>query len=106
MSVNLLDISSQNCSKNSATEVGMSLFAQKSSVYGWGYGGLLLLLALFLYRSANDASIEHVSSGEYICTKPDYTIRILSYEPLMMHIENFFTSEEREHLLELSCVTF
>ena len=30
-----------------------------------------------------------------------YTTRIMSYDPFIMHIENFVTPEEREYILQL-----
>jgi hypothetical protein len=38
----------------------------------------------------------------YECEAPQYTVRIVSYDPLMAHLENFITLKEREHLLELA----
>lgn len=32
---------------------------------------------------------------------PSYTVRILSYDPVMIHIENFMSRPEREYLLWL-----
>jgi hypothetical protein len=35
------------------------------------------------------------------CRNPGYTTRIVSYDPFIMHIENFVSAEERKYLLEL-----
>ena len=36
-----------------------------------------------------------------VCEGPGYVTRIVTYDPFIMHIENFVTAEEREYLLEL-----
>lgn len=38
---------------------------------------------------------------DFVCAKPNYTTRILMYDPFMMHIENFITPDERAHLIKL-----
>lgn len=39
-----------------------------------------------------------------ICDEPPYKVRILSYDPFMMHIENFLSQREIEHLLKKGSV--
>ena len=38
------------------------------------------------------------------CQNPRYTVRILSYDPLLLHIEGFISSREREYLKRLAYV--
>lgn len=38
-------------------------------------------------------------AGLTLCENPKYTARILSYDPLMIHFEDFITPAERRHLL-------
>jgi hypothetical protein len=35
------------------------------------------------------------------CEAPGYVTRIVTYDPFIMHIENFVSTEERVYLLEL-----
>ena len=42
--------------------------------------------------------------NDYECRTPDYTVRLLSYDPLIMHIENFITPHERQYLQKVSYV--
>lgn len=43
---------------------------------------------------------ESVKAGE--CERPSYIVRMISHDPLMMHLENFITPGERRHLLEVA----
>lgn len=36
------------------------------------------------------------------CVNPPFTPRILSYDPLIIHLENFVTPKERQHLIEIA----
>ncbi|TDZ21237.1 putative prolyl 4-hydroxylase 4 [Colletotrichum orbiculare MAFF 240422] len=36
------------------------------------------------------------------CPRPQYTVRTLSYDPLIQHIENFITPEESQYLLKIA----
>ncbi|KAK0368112.1 2og-fe oxygenase family [Colletotrichum limetticola] len=36
------------------------------------------------------------------CLRPHYTVRTLSYDPLIQHIENFITLEESQYLLKIA----
>ncbi|KXH53738.1 2OG-Fe(II)oxygenase [Colletotrichum salicis] len=38
------------------------------------------------------------------CPGPRYTVRTLSYDPLIQHIENFITPEESQYLLQIAYV--
>jgi hypothetical protein len=38
------------------------------------------------------------------CETPNYNVRVVSFDPLMMHLENFITLREREHLLKTAYV--
>ncbi|KAF2111302.1 hypothetical protein BDV96DRAFT_635016 [Lophiotrema nucula] len=35
----------------------------------------------------------------FVCAHPSYTSRIVSYDPLIIHLENFITPAEREYLI-------
>lgn len=37
----------------------------------------------------------------FTCEQPRYTARIASYSPLIIHLENFITAKEAEHLISL-----
>ncbi|KAG0648379.1 putative prolyl 4-hydroxylase 10 [Hyphodiscus hymeniophilus] len=41
-------------------------------------------------------------ASHYSCMPPVHTVRILSYEPLILHIENFLTETERKYLHQLA----
>jgi hypothetical protein len=38
----------------------------------------------------------------YTCERPTYTVRTISFDPLVQHIEDFITLREREHILNLA----
>lgn len=40
-------------------------------------------------------------NDEYKCEQPTYTARIASYSPLVIHLENFITPKEAQHLIAL-----
>jgi prolyl 4-hydroxylase len=40
------------------------------------------------------------------CPVPAYKVRFISYDPLIMHIQDFITPEERTHVLKISYVFF
>lgn len=43
---------------------------------------------------------EDTSEHSLIPSAPGYTTRIVSYDPFIMHIENFVSAQEREYILE------
>ena len=45
--------------------------------------------------------IQSFTSQEFRCEQPHYTARVLSYDPLMVHLENFITSAERKRLVHV-----
>ncbi|OLN97970.1 putative prolyl 4-hydroxylase 10-like protein 2 [Colletotrichum chlorophyti] len=59
-----------------------------------------LLAAAFstVFRSTSMSSFGVVNS----CARPRYTVRTLSYDPLIQHIENFVTPQEAQHLLQIA----
>jgi prolyl 4-hydroxylase len=66
-------------------------------------GALLITVAV----AACGALIAWASSGNtqqtpYECETPNYNPRIVSYDPLIIHLENFITPLERGHLLDLA----
>ncbi|KAH8810987.1 2OG-Fe(II) oxygenase [Xylogone sp. PMI_703] len=56
----------------------------------------ILLFAANRYQTTTTPQLHENS-----CPPPKYTSRILSWDPLMIHLENFITPEEIQHLLEL-----
>ncbi|KAI1778043.1 oxidoreductase-like protein [Hypoxylon cercidicola] len=42
-----------------------------------------------------------IGSRGYACPQDSYQVRIVSYSPLIIHLENFITQREREHLISL-----
>lgn len=53
---------------------------------------MLPLSSLMIWQGVED---------DFVCAKPNYTTRVLLYDPFMMHIENFITADERAHLINL-----
>jgi hypothetical protein len=41
-------------------------------------------------------------AGPLQCPRPSYTARVISFDPLMIHLENFITAEERKHLIDVA----
>ncbi|KAI1379817.1 oxidoreductase-like protein [Hypoxylon crocopeplum] len=61
-----------------------------------------LLGAAYLSRDAlHDYGSYFVGSQNYVCPQAGYTVRVVSYSPLIMHLENFVTQKERAHLISL-----
>lgn len=61
-----------------------------------------LLAALFSAKSRPQTELQ-IPLGNS-CPRPRYTVRTLSYDPLIQHIENFITPEESQYLLQIACV--
>lgn len=45
---------------------------------------------------------KRLTQSEFTCEDPRYTARIVSYSPLIIHLENFITPQEAEHLISLA----
>ncbi|KAH8678554.1 hypothetical protein BX600DRAFT_546082 [Xylariales sp. PMI_506] len=61
---------------------------------------------IFVYKEAlwlrfSKIATFSVAPKEYFCPPPAYTVRTFSYSPLVIHLENFVTLEEREYLISL-----
>jgi len=63
---------------------------------------LLLILALVTILVAVLGS--GVKTSFHVYSEPRYAVRILSYDPLLIHLEGFLSIAEREHLLHLGYV--
>ena len=67
--------------------------------------GTLVVLACIVYQFIFNGTPNHepveIELSEQ-CEQPMYTTRLLSYDPLIIHIENFITLKERRHLLEVA----
>jgi hypothetical protein len=48
--------------------------------------------------------ISFIRAESYHCQNPRYDVRIISYHPLLIHLENFIAASERTHLLTLAYV--
>lgn len=44
---------------------------------------------------------KNASQPDFVCEQPRYTTRLVSYSPLIIHLENFITAQEAEHLISL-----
>lgn len=66
--------------------------------------GLLgCVLSVILQSSIFSSTIhQQLTSSDSPCTTPNYTVHILAYDPLMIHIEGFLSEGERRHLLQLA----
>ena len=53
----------------------------------------------------DDGVIEIIGDGIPACEHPGYLPRIISYDPFIMHIENFVSEAERAYLIELGYLT-
>lgn len=42
------------------------------------------------------------SERTFRCEQPAYKVRMLSHDPLMMHVEDFITPFERQYLLDVA----
>ena len=40
-------------------------------------------------------------AGDFVCRHPPYRVHMVSTSPLVMHISDFLTVEEREHLIRI-----
>lgn len=67
---------------------------------------IVLLISCYLYSTGNIQGISRsfmkLLSPPFECENPNYTVRLLSYDPLMIHIENFLTLKERKYLIKLT----
>lgn len=61
-------------------------------------GLIAVWTSLYTYLVQEGASITPSS----VCEEPRYTVRTLSFDPLIQHIENFITPTEIQHLLSLA----
>lgn len=63
---------------------------------------LLILAVAIVYRLFHGHIWypDDLLRDHHVCEQPTYTARILSHDPLMIHIENFITPFERQHLIE------
>ena len=57
-----------------------------------------------LMSTATTSSATRNTTGNnpWLCRDPPYTVRIFSFFPLVIYIENFLTKAERTHLLDLA----
>ena len=64
----------------------------------------ILILARVLLPTLSPEGIASpaLDTPRYSCTAPRYWTHILSYDPLILHIENFLTERERKHILDLA----
>ena len=68
---------------------------------------LAVAVALSFFTAANGDEDVHTPRSrkpEYQCKHPDYHIHMLSRSPLVIYIENFITTKERDHLLSVTYV--
>lgn len=66
---------------------------------------IAVTLSLFtVVHSEEDVHKPRSRKPEYQCKHPDYHIHMLSRSPLVIYIENFITTKERDHLLRVTFV--
>lgn len=63
-------------------------------IFALSFTVLVGMIAL-LWPSCQVRQAEHGTS----CDTPVYTVRIISYDPFMMHVENFLSQKELSYLL-------
>ena len=65
---------------------------------------VLILCCLYSFGSIQSIpeGFRNLFSLPLECENPNYTVRLLSYDPLMIHIENFLTVKERAHMIQLA----
>ena len=67
-----------------------------------------VILSQFFGSSTSQALSEWASDytpwgeQEFVCEKPAYTLRMISYEPFVAHLENFITPNEAAYLKHLA----
>lgn len=60
---------------------------------------LAILVALLLRDSTS--TVPDDATTEDLCESPQTIVRIFSHDPLILHLENFLTVSEQEHLMSL-----
>lgn len=67
------------------------------------------ILSVFIYSKiflptfpSGDTLLPAFDASQTSCAAPTYLTHILSYDPLILHLENFLTESERKHILELA----
>lgn len=72
-----------------------------------GVSTLIVALAS-LYQSWRPLSMlalsQSISLEDPVCEVSTYKVRLLSYDPLIMHLQDFITPRERTHILKLAYV--
>lgn len=61
-----------------------------------------LLAAAVSTISQSETLLQHSLNNS--CSQPRYTVRTISYDPLIQHIENFISPQEAQHLLQIASV--
>ncbi|KAH8799374.1 oxidoreductase-like protein [Xylogone sp. PMI_703] len=69
----------------------------KLSIFSFFTGTFSVLLFAMNY----DQPESSFHQNSHSCAPREYITRVLSWDPLIMHLENFITAEERQHLLQL-----
>jgi hypothetical protein len=63
----------------------------------------VVVFSLFIASKSRERDLFTREESEK-CEVPQYDVRILSYNPLMIRLENFITPNERDQLLNLAWV--
>lgn len=70
-----------------------------------GFIACLLGIAITLLLKSQELQRHDLQDfNDHDCRTPSYNVRLLSYDPLIMHIENFITPHERQYLQKVSYV--
>jgi hypothetical protein len=67
---------------------------------GIALAGLAAVVAVFITWNTSKVTPAKLYLGR--CHQPQYTVRTLSFDPLVQHIGNFITEPERSHLEALA----
>lgn len=72
--------------------------------------GCALLYPIWLSAGSLEAASKGIlgiySFGAHRCKNPAYQARVITYDPLIIHIQDFISPYERAHLLRISYATF
>jgi hypothetical protein len=60
------------------------------------------LLLAFLVEKVKLVKSQSLPLDEIVCEANKYNTRVILYDPLIIHLENFLTVRERDHLQNLA----
>ncbi|KAK6222042.1 2OG-Fe(II) oxygenase [Colletotrichum tabaci] len=66
------------------------------------YTSLIVALLAVVYSASSRFANIPKAPLDNPCKRPPYTVRTLSYDPLIQHLENFITPQESRHLIAIA----